>query len=760
MTDFQDYKLSISDRAYYYIRQFSIKSIDDALVELITNSGDAYKKKADSINNDVNSPYKQDEINGIDKQTFDVEYGKYKISDTIATTRSILVRDKAIGMTGDEMKDKLFKVGQYSIDDQEARGFFSRGAKDISILGDVTFESIRFGKYSKAIIKQDTTCLLEISDIDVTQEIRNKLELPDNGMTVRIDLLDIHADFTYENIARDLNYNVYLRDILMTKTDCLNLYHFDYLNDKTTVYNQEQLHYDPYTGKLLLDLEFNVPDYPNAKAKFTVYLTDEPIPQPNKEKQLEFGFLVKSESTIHEVSTLQDRFRYHPFINYIFGRLECDYINYLLYDLDKNGASTTNPSTVIDPSRRYGLNRDHPFVQKLLEIPLLRLDFILENINSQLSGENVEVSGLDDMLLDLEKLGFNYLENDTTALSWMPDYQAELIKAIEDTREKYVNVENNTIINTTTNNLTDNDVKLDIMDFERAALADDPNIDLDQYRESHIYIMDNDDTAQIISINLPDVDAESFDVLSNADILKSLTKHISVDKFYANPFIYKLSQNGELVKLYIYERGRIESTVTPENDVIVSEKPFLRIEFTKNIHIKKRYIIQNRNNSVVIQINLHDDIINYYFSKQTNVSEIDELSDIKQNNALVLAQNIMTQAFGEIMLMNKIKKENILLDSHDEISKVRKILDVYEEIINEIQYPINDIIQKYMKINSSNNLKLALAKKEKIVGLVNTMLDDEAINAIVDEKYPTVKTNAVLESGRLDIILSNILNLN
>ena len=36
--------VKLDERVYKYIRQFTIKSVEDALVELITNSIDAYKK--------------------------------------------------------------------------------------------------------------------------------------------------------------------------------------------------------------------------------------------------------------------------------------------------------------------------------------------------------------------------------------------------------------------------------------------------------------------------------------------------------------------------------------------------------------------------------------------------------------------------------------------------------------------------------------------------------------------------------------------
>lgn len=767
---YDEYKLEISDRAYFYIRQFTIKTIDDAMVELITNSQDAYKKKADDINSNVDSVYKNDEITGLNQQLYEIEYGNHTITTDgeTRTSTGILLRDKAIGMTGQEMTDKLFKVGQYSVDDAEARGFFSRGAKDISILGDVVFESIKNGKYSKAIIKYDTTCILEHNDIDVTQDIRDKLKLADNGFVVCINLLDIHSDIVYDNLLHDLNYNVYLRDIISDDITNITFAHYDSLDTYETLHRKDTLYYEQYEGKQILNLEFTVPDYPEATAKFVVNLSDIPIPQPNKERQMEFGFITKSENTIHEVSTLQDRFRYHPYINHLFGRLESDYINYLLYDLDQNGPSDKNPTTIIDPSRTYGLNKEHPFVQKLLEIPILRLDFILGNINSQLSGDSVEVSSLDDILVDLEKLGFEYLDEDVVALSWIPDYQAELIKAIEDTREKYVNVENNVTGQMTTLKNTNESIKIQITNYEKSSITEDGSLDIEHYRENNIYV--EDENNEIIQINIEELqnntndlpsDKTNIDDIFDGDLLvETLTKYIDIERFYDKPFIYQLSTDGELKKLFIYEKGRVDTITTPESDLVVAEKPFLSIEFTKNIHVKKRYIIENRNNSIIIKINLHDNIINDYFTSNTDLSEIDEISDIKQNNALILIQQIITQAFGEIMLINKIKKENILLDSNDEVSKVRKVLDVYEEIMNEIQYPINEIVQKYIKLNSTNNANLINNTNNELLDPLNEIMTDAELGPQISDKYPNFESTVELTKSKLSVLLDKVLKLN
>ena len=116
--------IKIDPRAYNFMKSTAITNITDALVELLTNSDDAYQKNKELFT----APYLIDiEVNydGIDSEH----------------CGSIYVRDQATGLTADSMYKCFTIVGEYN-SDKKARGFFSRGAKDISALGDVIFESI------------------------------------------------------------------------------------------------------------------------------------------------------------------------------------------------------------------------------------------------------------------------------------------------------------------------------------------------------------------------------------------------------------------------------------------------------------------------------------------------------------------------------------------------------------------------------------------------------------------------------------------
>lgn len=100
----------------------AIRSVQDAIVELITNSDDAYREIKDD---------------------------KGKIIVTVMRRHGekdseIVVKDRAGGMNCGEMKEKILRYGGYSAKN-ESRGYMGRGAKDVVALGDATFESVKGG---------------------------------------------------------------------------------------------------------------------------------------------------------------------------------------------------------------------------------------------------------------------------------------------------------------------------------------------------------------------------------------------------------------------------------------------------------------------------------------------------------------------------------------------------------------------------------------------------------------------------------------
>ena len=179
--------LNISMRAYSYIKRFAISSLIEALVELITNSDDAYK----SSNN-----FQIIEIEVIDEKT-------------------IKCRDFATGLNSENLEKNFLQVGNYTSIEGN-RGFFSRGAKDVSALGDVIFETIKDDKYSSCIIKYNSDAGMLESDISVLDQQEKRIDtgLSNNGLVVTLNLTENNKINDIQKLKLSIEKHYSLRNIL------------------------------------------------------------------------------------------------------------------------------------------------------------------------------------------------------------------------------------------------------------------------------------------------------------------------------------------------------------------------------------------------------------------------------------------------------------------------------------------------------------------------------------------------------------------
>lgn len=233
--------------------------------------------------------------------------------------------DRATGLRADKMATCFLQVGQFT-STESSRGFFSRGAKDVSILGDVSFESIQDDYYSKCVITQDAYGAMVISDQPVTQDLRDLLKIPKNGMHITITVAPSYQCKNVQAFSNSIKYRATLRKILSDPANIVSLQYFDH-ND--TCVTDDIICYTYPEGNIILDLTYNVPVY-NVPARWRVYQATKNIAQPLNENELSFGFLFTSYNTVHEASTLDSRFRWNPHMSMLFGTLECDYIIDLL----------------------------------------------------------------------------------------------------------------------------------------------------------------------------------------------------------------------------------------------------------------------------------------------------------------------------------------------------------------------------------------------------------------------------------------------
>lgn len=80
-----------------------------------------------------------------------------------------------------------------------------------------------------------------------------------------------------------------------------------------------------------------------------------------------------------------------------YGRLECPFLDQLMLDYEEDRKAghhhpPENPCLVVDPNRRSGLERRHPFVRKLLQIPTERLRALISKERDQEKTQQREIA--------------------------------------------------------------------------------------------------------------------------------------------------------------------------------------------------------------------------------------------------------------------------------------------------------------------------------------------------------------------------------
>ena len=361
--------LTLDSRMYEYIRTTAITNINDALVELITNSVDAYT----GITNNPNK--------------IRINYNK--------TNKTIKVTDYAIGLTGTAMEQNFLTVGSYT-SDYYKRGHFSRGAKDISAIGHITFETIKDNKFSSVKIKDTGMGAVLAKDIDATQEHRDRLGFVDetvNGLSVTVELTKVSVD-NWRTIYFRRHYA--LRDIMSNSA-----YEVTFIDEDLAT--QQVVTYGHPNGKLGVEVTWKVPKY-NVNATLKVYVDETGKLYHAKDRRYtENGFLISSTNAVYENSLLNDNtIAGHPQIKKVFGRISCEHINHLLKDFESNGYSTLNPFPIIDNSRTTGLNQKHPFVKQLMILPQERVRAVLTELDYQ--AKNVNTNDINDLFKSLNNV--------------------------------------------------------------------------------------------------------------------------------------------------------------------------------------------------------------------------------------------------------------------------------------------------------------------------------------------------------------------
>ena len=347
----------------------AIRDIFDAIVELVTNADDRYQV--------LKIPGK-----------IEVELVRRRTEGDSTTLR---VRDFADGMTSDVMDQRLGRTGgRVSGLEQglSVRGTNSRGAKDIAALGTVTFESIASdGRLHTCRISPYFDFTL-FESVEIASKDRKRLGINEGtGTLVTLELNRSKRIPKADNLRKKFGQLVALRDILNDSRRQVTLKE----GGKAPV----RIEAPVLGGKDRLKESFEVPRYPGARAKLTIRRTSEVL-EREQDRFRRGGILIKSRHAIHEATLFDKDLETDSHALKFFGRLVCDYIDDLWNDFDQRiqeraGDDPRNPMPVLDPSRRSGLTRGHPFVKALFAEALKRLRPLVEEERKRAERERATI---------------------------------------------------------------------------------------------------------------------------------------------------------------------------------------------------------------------------------------------------------------------------------------------------------------------------------------------------------------------------------
>jgi len=378
-------------RALIQAAKLAIIDVNDAIVELVTNSDDRYQiLKA--------------------KGSIDIEVVRRR-----GDSQQILkVKDYADGMDAKTMESKLSFIGgrDSGLDrGEKVRGTHSRGAKDVAAIGRVVFESIAGdGRYHKCEITPYLDFVPHESK-DVTPKIRKSIGISKGtGMLVTIELDKYQRVPQHDNLKRQIQRLVSLRSILGDDHRTVTLADLGQAR-------RDRIVAPRIRGKERVKDSFTIPGYPQATAKIVICRAKERFDREYERFRLG-GILVESKRAVHQATLFDSGLESDTHALCFYGKLVCHYIDDLCNEFDerfesRRPFSAHNPTYPLDPSRRSGLNREHPFVQALFAEALRRLRPLVEEERKREERERdrIESKATRKRLNALEKAAHEFMHD-------------------------------------------------------------------------------------------------------------------------------------------------------------------------------------------------------------------------------------------------------------------------------------------------------------------------------------------------------------
>lgn len=662
--DKEQHTIVIDPRAYNFMKSTAITNIVDALIELITNSDDAYQKNKDTLT----KPYKID---------IEVDY-KSPNEDIIGHIR---VRDQASGLTAEQMQKCFTIVGQFN-SDASARGFFSRGAKDISALGKVTFESIKDGKYSNMFINADSTTRFNNINEDVTEEIRSSLGIINNGLSVTIDIKNtFHLNepkFFFETFPRTLS----IRNIMASTAHNITMT----TKNHTSIEDRSELiRYTFPKGNILLDVIYTVPKY-GYQAHFTVFKLDEPYSGNPDPRFNESGFMITSGNVIHGTETFGKYFKFNPDLKYLYGSIHCDGINSLLYNFDETTSNRFNPFPLVDPNRISGINRKHPFYGRLLSVPLTKIEQILLEFNKSKTDDilmNINLQDFSNLAQQLNLVDLNLIEDNTSVQKLVTDRQSELVKVNKTHRQRLITVERNFMFQLHQIKAEQNSNETAVIEFTPEEATNlPPTVKSIKLSNGNVAVPIKNLFTQeftppvLINGNYTDIPE---DKASDYELYKEISDKV---------------KDYNIKDMYIQDRlnatNNVDKTASDWSKSTTSNE--MEIKFTRDDTDNYKYKIKKEGQKISIIINTGNSILKEFMNTESTIN------GTTSSKAIIMLNEMLTDAFVRLLVEKDIStSDSKMFTKLDSAEILSSIYGMHDAKVKLVEDSVFEIIKKLLE---------------------------------------------------------------
>lgn len=343
-----------------------------ALIELITNSDDAYGDNEGTI-------------------TIEISRGRKEWS--------FIVKDRACGMRAHEINSKLLSIGERTSGfegGRNVRGNLGRGAKDVSIFGVAKFETIKDGRYSRCEISRANVYELW-PEVDATASDRERLGVQrGTGTVVHVTVHTGARCPQISTLARQLSNHFQLRGIVLDPKRKIIV--------RDTSGRSQSLSFTYPERDLIAETHIELPTYPIAQPKLLLWrYASKPDDAGSADPTRFPGILIKGQKAVYQNTLFSGEGR--PNGAWFCGEIECQYIDTLIRDYDDRQDEVHQPDNPMSLIRRdrQGLQSQHPFFRALSsEIDKILLPLIDQEDKKQ-RGAKAKIS--EQLSQDLSKLG-------------------------------------------------------------------------------------------------------------------------------------------------------------------------------------------------------------------------------------------------------------------------------------------------------------------------------------------------------------------